>query len=317
MTRSGPPDDRRVPARVEQKRPPASAPWYYILNRGAAQLIPLSLAYRVSVPITDAFYRLWRSKRETALRNYAGILRRPPHDPLVAWTARSCFRQFGRYIVELGHVQGWDTDSVMERLEMEGEQHFDEAEAHGRGVIFVSAHMGSIEVASSLVVLRGYKITSVAEDLRPRLLMDWIRTCRAKMGITLLPATGSGIRLLRALRRKEMVAFVVDVGVDGVEGVPITFCGRQTVFPVGPARLARLSGAPIVFGLAARQPGGRFLVHIEPPLLSDRRLDAEEDARQLTQRIAEIFERFVRRYPDQWYAFREMWPGDDSGALQR
>ena len=305
---SSQPQARRGPGKGDGRRTAAPAPWHYVLNRGAAQLIPLSLAYRVSVAIADAFYGLWTSKRETALHNYARILGRPLDDPLVGRTARSCFRQFGRYIVELGHVQGWDTDSVMERLEMEGEEHFDEAEAHGRGVIFVSAHMGSIEVASSLVVLRGYKITSVAEDLRPRLLMDWIRTCRAKMGITLLPATGSGIRLLRALRRKEMVAFVVDIGVERVEGVPITFFGRQTVFPVGPARLARLSGAPIVFGLAARQPGGGFRAHIQPPLLSDRRLDAEEDARQLTQRIAEIFERFVRRYPDQWYAFRDMWP---------
>jgi KDO2-lipid IV(A) lauroyltransferase len=283
-------------------------PWYYILNRGAAQLVPLDLAYRVSRPIADIFHAKWRSKRETAVRNYARISGRDPGDPAVERMARECFREFGKYIVELLHVQGWGQDTVAERLEIEGEEYFREAEAAGKGVIFVSAHMGSAEVAAAIATRRGYRITSVAEELRPRLLWDWVRTCRAKMGVTLLPVTRSGISLLRALRKKEMVAFVIDAGVDRGGGVPVTFFGRETIFPDGPARLARLSGAPLVFGLAVRRPGGHFRATVAPLLRSDRKLSAEEDARCLTQKIASTFESFVLRHPEQWYVFREIWP---------
>src|SRR5438093_13346778 len=103
-----------------------------------------------------------------------------------------------------------------------------------------------------------------------------------------------------------MVAFVIDAGVDHRGGAPVTFFGRETVFPDGPARLARLSGAPIVFAVAARKAHGRFVAHIEPPLLSDRELDANEDARHITQCLAAAFERHVRCHPSQWYACREM-----------
>ncbi len=288
-------------------------PWLYVLNRAAAPLLPLGLAYRFALPWADLVYRLWGSKREKTRRNYARILGRSVDDPAVGRMARRCFRQFALYIAEMIHVQGWDSASVGERLKIEGEEHFVEAEARGKGVIFASAHMGSTEIAASIAVFRGYKITSVAERLKPRFVMDWAVACRRRMGITLLPVSGAGIRLLRALRRKEMVAFVVDAGVDR-GGVNVTFFGHPAVFPVGPARLARLSGAPIVFGLAARQPGGRFVAHISPPLLSDRTLDPDEDARQLTQRIAEIFEGYVRCYPDQWYAFRDMWPNGDGAS---
>jgi KDO2-lipid IV(A) lauroyltransferase len=205
------------------------------------------------------------------------------------------------------HVQGWDTRSVLERLEVEGEERFEQAESCGKGIIFVSAHMGSAEIAASVAVLRGYRITAVTERLRPRFVMDWAVACRAAMGIRLLPVERAGMSLLRALRRREMVAFVIDAGVEWGGVVPVTFFGRETVFPDGPARLARLSGAPVVFAVAARLPGGRFRAHIEPPLLSDRALSPEEDARCLTQRLASTFERYVRRYPGQWYAFREMW----------
>ena len=122
--------------------------------------------------------------------------------------------------------------------------------------------------------------------------------------------------LVRKLRKREMVALVVDAGVSGGDGITVNFFGRQTVFPAGPARLARLSGAPIVFGLAVRRAGGRpmagtskrFHVYVEPPILSDRTLSGEEDARRVTQEIASTFERYVRRFPDQWYVFRDMWP---------
>ncbi len=288
-----------------------SDPWYYVLNRGAAQLVPLDLAYRVSEPLADAFHALWRRKRETARRNYALISGRPVGDVVVRRMSRQCFREFGRYVVELLHVQGWGQDTVAERLTVEGEEHFNEAEAAGKGVIFVSAHMGSAEVAAAIAMRRGYRITSVAEELRPGLLWDWLRTCRAKMGVTLLPVSRSGIGLLRALRKKEMVALVIDAGAYRGAGVPVMFFGQQTVFPDGPARLARMSGAPLVFGLAVRKPNGRFLASVAAPVYPDRKVEAVEDVWRMTQNVASVFEGFVRRHPEQWYMFREIWPQAD------
>lgn len=282
-------------------------PWVYTLNRGLAQLVPLSFGYWLSVPISDIFYALWGSKRATARRNHARILGRPVDDPLVEHMAHRTFRHFGRYIVELLSVQGWSLDSMRERIEIEGDEHFDEAIAYGRGIIFTGAHMGSIEVASTLVLLKGFKITSVAERL-PKMLMDWLIACRAEMGVELLPAVGSGMALVRRLRRGEMVALVVDLGISNGDGLKVRFFGHETMFPLGPARLARLSGAPIVFGWAARKPGGRYVAHVSAPILSNRDLDPEEDAQQITHRIVGEFEQAVRRYPEQWYVFREMWP---------
>jgi phosphatidylinositol dimannoside acyltransferase len=279
-----------------------------VVNRSAIPLIPLHLAHTVARPWGDFAYAVWRSKAVTVRRNYATMLDTAPHDARVDRMARRCFRQFALYIAEMIDVQGWDTETVIDRLDIEGDQNFAEAESHGRGIIFVSAHMGSAEIAASIVVLRGYRVTSVLDGRYPGYIMDWIRACRRRMGVTLLPASRSGMGLVRRLRRGEMVALVVDAGVSGGDGIKVNFLGRETLFPAGPARLARLSGAPIVFGLAVRRPAGRFRAFIEPPLLSDRALDGEEDARRLTQQIASTFERYVRCYPDQWYVFRDMWP---------
>lgn len=285
-------------------------PFVYVLNRGLAQLVPLGLGYWLSVPIADTFYTLWKRKRETTKRNQARILARSEDDPLVEHMAQRTFRHFGRYIVELLSVQGWSLDVMRERIDVEGDEHFAQAAGMGKGVIFVSAHMGAVEVASTLALVKGFRITSVAEQLNPKMLMDWVVTCRSRMGIELLPSRGSGLTLVRKLRNREMVALVVDLGVSAGDGVRIPFFGHETVFPAGPARLARLSGAPIVFGWAVRKPRGRYQAHISPPFLSDRDLDPGDDVAQMTRRIVAEFEQAVRRYPDQWYVFRDMWPED-------
>jgi KDO2-lipid IV(A) lauroyltransferase len=131
---------------------------------------------------------------------------------------------------------------------------------------------------------------------------------RQKMGITLQPAERSGVSLLRTLRQGGMAAFVVDAGIDRGGAVAVDFFGRPTLFPDGPARLSRLSGAPLVFGTCVRLPGGRFRAYVFPPVLPDRDADPTADAQRVTQEIALTFEGMVRRYPSQWYAFREMWP---------
>jgi KDO2-lipid IV(A) lauroyltransferase len=219
-------------------------------------------------------------------------------------------------MAEMIDVQGWDTETVLDSMEIEGEHHFAEAEALGKGIIFVSGHIGSAEIAASIVLLRGFKVTSVIDGRYPRFVTDWIRACRKRMGVTLLPASRSGISLVRKLRRREMVALVIDAGVSAGDRITVSFFGRETVFPAGPARLARLSGAPIVFGVAVRRAGGRpepgtsrrFHVWVERPIFADPALSGEEDARRITEQIASTFERYVRRYPDQWYVFREIWP---------
>src|SRR3989442_10126239 len=221
-------------------------PWGYVLNRAAAPLIPFALARQLALPRADSAYATWKRPGEAALHTYARVLRRSIDDPLVERAARRCFRHFALYIAEMLHVQGWDTRTVLERLEIEGEEHFEEAEALGKGVIFVSAHMGSAEVAAAVAVLRGYKITAVTERLRPDFVMDWAIACRAAMGIRLLPVERAGISLLRSLRRKEMVAFVIDAGIECGGGVPTTFFGRETVFPDGPAPLAPRSWSPVL-----------------------------------------------------------------------
>jgi KDO2-lipid IV(A) lauroyltransferase len=278
------------------------------LSHTGTRIVPLSLANAFAMPIGEAVGALWSDKREIAERNFAHILELPQDDPRVAATARDCFRHFGRYVVEIIHVQGWGTDTVLDRVDVVGAEHLKEAEALGKGTIFVSGHMGATEVTAAMAVLRGYRITTVVEQIKPQWLLDYMTRSRQQMGITILPAGRSGVSLLRTLRRGGMAAFVIDAGITRGGAVTVDFFGRPTLFPDGPARLARMSGAPLVFGAGVRLTGGRYRAYVYPPIIANRRANADADAREVTQELARTFEGLIRKYPSQWYAFREMWP---------
>lgn len=281
----------------------------FALSRSGARIVPFGAASAVARPIGGSIGLLWESKRETAERNFARVLGLPVDHPRVKATARECFRQWGRYVVETIAVQSWGTEEVAERLEVDGDKHFDEALAHGRGVIFVSGHMGATEVGAAMAVLRGYKIATPVEDAIPGWLFEYLQVTRQSMGITVLPAARSGVTLLRTLRRGGMAAFVIDAGIDRGGAATVDFFGKPALFPDGPARLARLSGAPLVFGTCVRLPRGRYRAYVHPPLLANRDGDPAEDAQRVTQELAAMFEALIRRHPTQWYAFREMWRG--------
>jgi phosphatidylinositol dimannoside acyltransferase len=264
----------------------------------------------VARPIGLAVHELSPGYRAAAARNLARVLGRERDDPVVEAAVRACFSNFGSYVAEVMHVQGWSTDDFVDRVEVHGAENLDEAVAGGNGVIFVSAHMGSTEVAAGLAVLKGYHLTSITEEIRPAWLYGYLMESRARMGIDLLPASRAGVSLIRMLRRGGMVAMLVDVGIEQASSVPVRFFGHPAEFPDGPARLARLTGAPIAFGMAARLGGGRYEVIIRPPVFSDRATAPEADIARMTQTLASTLEGFVQKWPTQWYPFRRIWVDD-------
>jgi KDO2-lipid IV(A) lauroyltransferase len=78
--------------------------------------------------------------------------------------------------------------------------------------------------------------------------------------------------------------------------------------PGGAATLALRTGSPVVPAALVRDPHGPgYLVHIGPPIVGEK----GDDATVVMQRIMSWLEGIIRRYPDQWFMFRQMWPASE------
>ena len=140
--------------------------------------------------------------------------------------------------------------------------------------------------------------------------MDFLVTNREHKNVVILPPDGATRRVLAALRRNEMVGFMMDLGPRAHElaNVEATFFGVRTAFPTIAAALARVSGAPIIVAAVTRGRDNSFRGVALPPIFVERTKQAASDLERATQAIVHALEGLMRPEPDQWYIFRPMWP---------
>lgn len=172
-----------------------------------------------------------------------------------------------------------------------------EAVAEGHGVVFVSAHLGPFELIAARVAELGMApAVVVRESYDPRIdpLVDAHRILR---GIQVIHRGKPGApgRMLRALRRCQPVGFLVDLP-SRVRALRMPFLGAEVRIPMGPQRLARLTGAPLLVGTLRRRPERLGQPQFE---LRITRLVAKDEV-ELTRRVAHLLEREILARPEDW-----------------
>ena len=118
--------------------------------------------------------------------------------------------------------------------------------------------------------------------------MDFLVTNREHKNVVILPPEGATRRVLAALRRNEMVGFMMDLGprAHELDNVEATFFGVRTAFPTIAAALARVSGAPIIVAAVTRGRDNSFKGVAVPPIFVERTKQAAGDLERATQAIA-------------------------------
>jgi len=176
-----------------------------------------------------------------------------------------------------------------------------QAYAAGRGILFLTPHMGGFELSPQALAAdygeRHGPMTVLYRPARQPWLARRMSTARARPHLQAVPTTLAGVRgLLRALRRGEAVGLLPDqVPPEGM-GVWVPFFDRPAYTMTLAARLAQQSGATVLLAWTERLPWGRgFTVHVRarPEPLS---ADIAEAAAALNRDM----EQMIRQRPDQY-----------------
>lgn len=178
--------------------------------------------------------------------------------------------------------------------------------AKGRGVIFVTGHVGCFDFIGQLFRARGYKLTIVTGRTTSRFLFDGVTHLRASHGNALVEPTPSGVRhVIRALRRGECAVFLSDRDFFQ-NGRNVEFFGRSTTLPPGAIRIARDTGAVIVPIFSYRMARGHELRIFEPFTVPST-VDVDADVDLGLKQLVENLERGISGNLRQWAMFQRVW----------
>ena len=284
----------------------------YALIRATAwltQRLPLSFCYWLADRGAEATYWLWPRGRRNMADNMRHVLGRNASDAEINARATAALRLYVRYLVDFLLSPGFSADEAMRRVRFDDWGYFEEAKALGKGTIYVGLHMGNWDLGGALLAQSGYPLHAIMETFKNAHLNDWVHGTRTRLGMCTIPLEEAARGALRALRKGEGIAILMDRPLQpGEGGVDISFFGATAHIPAGAATLAMRTGAPIVSCALVRLPDNTFRGMVQGPYYPNSTGNLQEDIRNLTQQVMDGFARWVEQYPEQWYMFRRMWP---------
>jgi len=184
---------------------------------------------------------------------------------------------------------------------IEGEACLQQAYAAGRGVVFLTPHLGCFEMSAQAVARRWGAthgpITVLYRPARQPWLAKVMETARNRPGMQAVPTTLAGVRqMIKALRRGEAVGLLPDQVPPEGQGLWAPFFGRDAYTMTLAVRLAQQTGATVLLVRAERLSWGRgYVVHLEP--MPEPLGDALDAA---VLQINRAMEHVIRQCPQQY-----------------
>ncbi|MDD5561321.1 MAG: lysophospholipid acyltransferase family protein [Candidatus Omnitrophica bacterium] len=279
--------------------------YFYRFGQFIALVLPLRLVYLIAVLLADLHY-LFAFRDRRLVKANLKIIFPEKENRLLRKTSRMVFRNFAKYLVDFFRFEKLNRSYIDKNIKLKNLHYFDQALASGKGVIVLTAHLGNWELGGVVLAQLGYPFWAVALSHKNTKVNGFFVAQRARKGVNVI-AMGKAIRsCISEIRNNHMVALVGDR--DFTEkGIVIDFFNKPTHFPEGPAALSLMTGAAIVPGFMLRNPDDSFTLSIEKPVEFKPTGDKGKDLVNLVKAYKEIFEDYIRSYPDQWYVFRRFW----------
>jgi KDO2-lipid IV(A) lauroyltransferase len=222
---------------------------------------------------------------------------------------RKAYRQWGWLVAEFARFPRHDARSIEEVIVYDGLENYLEAAARGKGVLYLTAHIGAWELSSFAHSLHGYALAYLNRPLdNPRVdaLVNRYRCLGGNQSIDRRQAARAIFQMLRA---GGAVGILMDQNVlDGDGNVFVDFFGVPASTTAGLARIALRTGAAVVPVFVLWDPSRRkYRLRFEPALelICTGREDADVLAN--TARFTKVLEDVIRRYPDQWLWIHRRW----------
>ncbi len=222
--------------------------------------------------------------------------------------ARAVTRHFARSALDAIRLQRLQPAELLASVELSGWDNVDRALGYGRGVFFLTAHIGSWEVAALVTGLKvDGGLSVVNRPLDNPLLESELDRLRKLYGNHVFGKHNIAREMLTQLKKGGAVGILIDQRVREDQGVAVPFFGHPAWTHPILARMGRKTGAPVVPIFALRDLPGRYEVRYEEPVVADDLAASEREDVPLTARYMAILEAAIRRNPDQWLWYHDRW----------
>jgi predicted RND superfamily exporter protein/lauroyl/myristoyl acyltransferase len=275
------------------------------------RFVPTGLLKGFCVGVAAVYVRVRRQRVEVVVQNLLPVV---GGDRVAAEkAARRLHHNFAVKLVDLWRLESGvpvhDFLTDPSKLEI-----IQAARRRGRGIIFITLHLGNWEHGGQLLSQLDIPLTILTQAEPDDGLTALRIASRRRCGVETLVIGQDSFAFIEVIKRLQdgaALALALDRP-PARGGVGVELFGRPFTAPAAAAELARASGCALVGVTIVRRPNG-YAVTALPEFTYERRaLGNHEARRELTQQILRAFEPAIRDNIDQWYQFVPIWPQCES-----
>lgn len=223
-------------------------------------------------------------------------------------------RNLGWMAVEFARFPRYTKENIERVVVLDGHENFLAGQQRGKGVIYLTGHIGAWELSSFAHALYGFPLHYMARPLDNKPLDELVNTYRGLSGNKPVYKNEAARVMLKVLKESGTVGILADQNTMLSEGVFVDFFGTPACATTGIARVALHTDAAIVPGYVFWDENLRkYRLRFEPPVELVRTGDLERDIALNTQKFAKVLEEIIRSYPDQWVWIHARWKNRPKG----
>jgi Kdo2-lipid IVA lauroyltransferase/acyltransferase len=281
-----------------------AAVWLILRTLGT---LPRAVARAFAVSVTKLLFRTQPNLPKTAEFNLR--LAFPQ------WTdaqrndvIRKMVRYLGWMAVEFARFPRLTKDNIEELVILDGHENFLEGQRRGKGVLYLTGHIGAWELSSFAHALYGYPLHYMARPLDNKRLDALVNEYRCASGNKPIFKNESARAMLKILKDSGTVGILADQNTLPAEGIFVDFFGKSACTTTGLARVALHTEAAVVPGYAYwDETIQKYRLRFEPPVELTETGDTERDVLENTRRFAKVIEEIIRKHPEQWVWVHKRW----------
>jgi lauroyl/myristoyl acyltransferase len=274
-----------------------------------ARVLTLNGAYRFADWLANIVASRPDSPVARAVRSNQAVVRGLPyHSPELDGVVFKVFRTAARSYADWYRSLAQGPELVRSSMKIDEGifESVQQAQDEKRGIMVVSAHMSNFNMMLMSLGLYGIPIQGLSyANVQGAVHID--NRIRKQYGLNITPISMAALKqAIDSLRNGGIVMTAVDR--TDLGGEDLTFFGRQTILPIGHARLAIRTNSRVLVGMTQTVSQGQYRAVGAPIIEPEITGDTPRDIRTLAQRIIGVVEDFIRERPSEWLMFLPIWP---------
>jgi KDO2-lipid IV(A) lauroyltransferase len=256
-------------------------------------------------------------RKKTALENLHKALKDTHSTSQQHTIAQRSFIHLATYALEGVRIPHLNRNDLQKTFTIHHEERIQEALAHNRGVIMITAHIGHFDMLGCVLATKGYTIHAVVKEFSSKSIQAFWKRLRENTGLRLIGTRKTKHVIYDVLKQNGIVGLLIDQHMAPHRSILCSFFNRPAATTPAPVRFAYETGAIILPVVTYRaDTPGQHVAYIEPPWVLENPFDnLEQNIHHNTQRLNAHVEQWILKAPEQWFWVHKRWKAEQHPSL--